>query len=85
MKKKWLVIVSGAVLAGFLISWTLRPASLQEILPHSQRNVNVILIVLDALRADHLSCYGYHRKTTPHLDALAAEGTMFEKAFAPCR
>jgi arylsulfatase A-like enzyme len=83
MKKKWLVIVSGAVLAGFLISWTLRPASLQEILPHSQRNVNVILIVLDALRADHLSCYGYHRKTTPHLDALAAEGTMFEKAFAP--
>lgn len=42
---------------------------------------NVILITLDALRADHLSCYGYPRKTTPNLDRLAEEGVRFEKAY----
>ncbi len=36
---------------------------------------DVILIVLDTLRADHVSSYGYHRPTTPTLDALAARGT----------
>jgi arylsulfatase A-like enzyme len=39
---------------------------------------NVILIMADALRADHVSSYGYHRATTPHLDTLvAAEGARF--------
>jgi len=35
---------------------------------------NVLLVTIDTLRADHLSCYGYERPTSPHLDALAAEG-----------
>jgi len=39
---------------------------------------NILLMVLDCTRADHLSCYGYPRPTTPFLDALAAEGTLFE-------
>lgn len=43
---------------------------------------NILLIVLDTLRADHLSSYGYSRKTTPNLDELAHEGTLFEDAFA---
>jgi arylsulfatase A-like enzyme len=43
---------------------------------------NVLLIVLDTLREDHLSAYGYARQTTPRLDRLAAEGTLFERAFA---
>lgn len=34
---------------------------------------NVLLYIVDSLRADHLGCYGYGRPTTPHLDALAAE------------
>jgi arylsulfatase A-like enzyme len=38
---------------------------------------NVILVVLDALRADHLSCYGYERETSPHIDRLAQEGVTF--------
>jgi len=41
---------------------------------------NIILISLDALRADHLSSHGYHRHTTPFLDRLAAEGTRFSHA-----
>jgi arylsulfatase A-like enzyme len=38
---------------------------------------NVILISMDTLRADHLSCYGYFRKTSPHIDSLAGRGTRF--------
>lgn len=45
---------------------------------------NVLVIVLDTLRADHLSCYGYGRPTSPNIDALAAEGILFESAFTTC-
>jgi len=43
---------------------------------------NVLILVLDAVRADHLGCYGYARQTSPNIDALAAEGAVFEKAFS---
>ncbi len=43
---------------------------------------NVILIVVDALRPDRLGCYGYQRDTSPNLDALASEGTVFTDAMA---
>ena len=43
---------------------------------------DVILIVVDTLRADRLSTYGYPRPTAPFLDSLAAEGTLFEDATA---
>jgi arylsulfatase A-like enzyme len=43
---------------------------------------NVILITLDTTRADYLSCYGYPEATTPSLDALASEGTLFEMALS---
>lgn len=43
---------------------------------------NVILITIDCLRADHLSCYGYKRKTASFIDFLATEGALFENAFA---
>ncbi|PIE53233.1 hypothetical protein CSA37_02505 [Candidatus Fermentibacteria bacterium] len=38
---------------------------------------NVVLIIVDTLRSDHLGCYGYHRNTTPAMDSLAAEGTRY--------
>lgn len=47
--------------------------------PHN----NVVLIMLDTVRADHLSCYGYARPTTPNLDRLARQGVLFEHAVAP--
>ena len=37
---------------------------------------DIVLITIDTLRADHLSCYGYPRNTTPTLDALAADGVL---------
>lgn len=45
---------------------------------------NVVLIVLDTLRGDRLSCMGYQRPTTPRIDALAAQGTLYTRAFATC-
>ncbi|HUY13479.1 MAG TPA: sulfatase [Terriglobia bacterium] len=44
---------------------------------------NIVLIVMDTVRADHLSCYGYRRPTTPFIDSLAARGVMFQDAVAP--
>ncbi|UCC39467.1 MAG: sulfatase [Candidatus Aminicenantes bacterium] len=43
--------------------------------------LNILLISLDACRADHLSSYGYHRKTSPFLDSIAAKGIRFANAF----
>jgi len=44
---------------------------------------DVVLLSIDALRADHVSAYGYNRPTTPNIDALAAEGARFEAAYCP--
>jgi len=42
---------------------------------------DVLLVSIDALRADHVGAYGYERDTTPALDALAREGALFEAAY----
>ncbi len=44
---------------------------------------NVILITIETLRADHVSCYGYHRTTTPYIDSLARDGVLFKNAISP--
>lgn len=43
--------------------------------------MNIVLVVVDTLRADHLGCYGYERATTPHVDRLAEEGILFTSAY----
>ncbi|HZR55644.1 MAG TPA: sulfatase [Terriglobales bacterium] len=54
-------------------------------LPTAAANApNVLVIVVDTLRADHISSYGYSRQTTPEIDRLASEGALFENAIAPC-
>ena len=45
---------------------------------------NVIVVVIDTLRADHLSSYGYGRVTTPSLDRFAAHGVLFQNAISAC-
>lgn len=44
---------------------------------------DIVLITVDALRADHLGSYGYEKKISPNFDALAAEGVVFEHAYTP--
>jgi len=47
-----------------------------------KKRPNVFLIVMDCVRFDYLSAYGYSRPTTPNLERLAADGVLFENAFA---
>ena len=46
------------------------------------RDLNLLLITIDTVRADHLGCYGYGRPTSPALDALAQEGGLFVNGWA---
>jgi arylsulfatase A-like enzyme len=43
---------------------------------------NLLLLGVDSLWADHMSCYGYSRLTTPHIDRLASEGVLFERNYS---
>ncbi|MDP1854397.1 MAG: sulfatase-like hydrolase/transferase [Candidatus Omnitrophota bacterium] len=48
--------------------------------------LNIVLIVLDAVRADHLGCYGYSRDTSPSIDLFSRQSVLFEQAVSqgPC-
>jgi arylsulfatase A-like enzyme len=48
-----------------------------------QRDPNVLVLVIDALRPDHLGCYGYPLATSPTIDRLAARGVLFLDATSP--
>jgi len=55
--------------------------SLSGCMRSGQHDTNVVFISIDTLRADHLSCYGYDRNTSPNIDLLAAEGHRFAHAY----
>ena len=73
--KKWLpaLIIIGILISAAVISFTFLRGS---------RIDAVFLIVVDTLRADRLSCYGYKNHTTPNIDHLASLGVKFENARA---
>ena len=48
----------------------------------ADRPQRIVLLVLDALHADHMGCYGGPRGVTPHLDRVAAGGVRFANAFS---
>jgi len=50
--------------------------------PCLQDKPNMLIIVVDSVRADHVACHGYDRDTTPNIDRLADEGCLFETAIS---
>ncbi len=64
----------------FLIALTAVQAAAQT---PEKSGPNVVLITVDTLRADHVGCYGYQQIKTPNIDALAADGVRFARAFTP--
>lgn len=47
-----------------------------------RKSPNILLIGIDSLRADHMSCYGYPHLTTPYLDRFASKSTLFENTYS---
>ncbi len=45
--------------------------------------MRILYIDIDSQRPDHLGCYGYHRNTSPNIDAIAAEGVRFDQCYTP--
>jgi arylsulfatase A-like enzyme len=58
------------------------PAVMAPVAPAVPSELNLLLVTIDTLRADHLGCYGYARPTSPAIDALAAGGAIFENGWA---
>ncbi|HSP06088.1 MAG TPA: sulfatase [Acidobacteriota bacterium] len=71
MTKKLLSL--SAVFIGILVALNLG---------YTYRHYNVILITVDTLRADHLSCYNPEAAPTPNIDQLAKKGVLFRNAFS---
>ena len=71
-----LAVLAAAVVAAAAAGWRFARTS------SAPSNGPIILISIDTLRADHLPLYGYHEVRTPAIDALAAEGVVFEHAYA---
>ena len=53
----------------------------EEIGIESGRRPNILVLILDTLRARNVSCYGYSVRTTPHLDAFAQDAVLFKRAY----
>ncbi|GJM10071.1 MAG: hypothetical protein DHS20C11_23470 [Lysobacteraceae bacterium] len=72
--KRFAIAICIAIVA--VGAWLLWPAP-------SPKPFNVLLITMDTTRADHLGCYGNEIISTPHIDALAKQGTLYQNAFTP--
>jgi len=81
----WLVafflLVFAAIQSGI---WLQEQRAVDNLPTAAPGSPNVLVIVVDTLRADHLSSYGYGRATSPQLDQLAKNGVLFQNAVAAC-
>jgi hypothetical protein len=75
--------VGGALSEQDIAEWRKEQSAGHGPVDASAKRLNVIYVFIDALRADHLSVYGYGRKTSPNLDKLAEKSSVFENAYTP--
>ena len=80
----WVAGVAAIVVIGLPVVQRMKEARDITRLPAAAPDSpNVLVIVVDTLRADHLSTYGYSRPTSPNLSRIAGQGVLFENAMAP--
>ena len=79
--RPWCAPVVGLVSAAVLSAWGVALVGAARLGAGSDAP-NVILVVVDTLRADHVGCYGSTRQATPHSDALAREAFVFQRAYS---
>jgi arylsulfatase A-like enzyme len=78
-----LAVVAVLIFAGVEGSKAVSESLSTARLPAALENApNVLVIIIDTLRADHVSAYGYERDTSPFIDQVAAEGVLFENAIS---
>ena len=75
---RWRSLVAAGIIIIAVGAWLL-----WQFMSPAQEIRNILLISIDTCRADHLSCYGYKSKTTPNIDAVVAEGILFENTITP--
>ena len=63
-------------------AWLAERSAMRALPPAAPGAPNILVVVVDTLRADHLPLYGYSRSTTPHLDAMAKGGVVFDNDVA---
>ncbi|MCJ7821881.1 MAG: sulfatase-like hydrolase/transferase, partial [Armatimonadetes bacterium] len=83
-------VLALGVLALGVVQWNRRADSPSALTENSETvslfrsavaRAHLVIVVIDAARADHLGCYGYPRDTTPNIDRLAAESFVFDNHF----
>ena len=79
----WAIAAVVLILAGTVTVERLKERRTLAQLPPNAATPNVLLVVIDTLRADHLSSYGYSSPTSPNIDRIAKEGVLFENAISP--
>ena len=78
------LLVAGILAPGIYLEATTPEPPPRAALPPARPGApDVVVIVLDTVRAENVSTYGYRRETAPALDALAAEGALFLDATSP--
>ena len=92
-QRQWLSIMkkSGMALAFFILAlaasvhgaiWAAETLSLRKLTAAPVGKPNVLLVVMDTVRASNLSLYGYDRSTTPFLEQIGSQGAVFDKAMS---
>lgn len=80
---KRISIIAGVVVVFLAAVYFIFGRTLKEYYYHWRlKKLNVILITLDTLRADYVGCYKHGNALTPHIDAVANEGVIFERCIA---
>lgn len=82
-RRRGVVFISGALVSLAAIGAISSIRYYRSLHPAARPRTRVIFITLDTVRADHLSCYGYPRLTSPRIDAIAQQGARFSLAICP--